>query len=174
MITKMSHLMRAEVLWNYSVFISLEIKKCRNFWKQICDDRVWPFHPGVSAENVSFNGCLFILSFHDFIKYYGLFHKLLSRLQTMASTSSESVEKELCKLVVTHKDGKELHTKLCVTTWVMSKSITFSRFWVLKKTGTGIPVERERESFYIHSLYKSPSHKHNKLNVVPSELPVGP
>ena len=60
-----------EVLRNYSGFISLEIKKCRDFWKQICDGRVWPLYPGVDAENVSSNGCLFILIFHVFIMYYG-------------------------------------------------------------------------------------------------------
>ena len=51
----------------------------------------------------------------------------LSRLQTMASTSSESVEKELCKLVITHKDGKELDVKLGLTTWVNKNLHAFFR-----------------------------------------------
>ena len=45
----------------------------------------------------------------------------------MASTSSESVEKELCKLVVTHNDGKELHVKLRVNTWVNKNLHAFFR-----------------------------------------------
>ena len=98
---------------------------------------IFCIHPGVKRSNSAITNLFSEISTLFYFQgnktrvipqhLCALVHKLLSRLQTMASTSSESVEKELCKLVVTHKDGNELHVKLCVTTWVNKNLHAFFR-----------------------------------------------